>query len=168
MRHPRRQIPIQPITFLWERHKSIARDVVAGERPVDLARKYSMTQSRVSIIMNSPAFKKYVAELRSRVEVGLADIRKTINKGAQKGVELMMDTLKGTGAVDDSTKFRVKLAQDFLDRDGHGKIQKVQSQSTHVILNAERIEQLKQRREDLMRRSAVALDITSSAVVQTN
>jgi hypothetical protein len=41
---------------------------------------------------------------------------------------------------------KVKVAQDFLDREGHGKVTKVAQTSTVTVLDAARIEELKQRR----------------------
>jgi len=161
MRIPRRAIPAQPLTHLWERHKELARLVVAGERPIDIARTLSMTPCRVSIIMNSPAFKQYVDSLRERVEEGLVDIRKEINKGAQVGVsfllKLMTDARNEEQPITTTEKFKAGLAKDFLDREGHGRVQKVQQTNTMVILNAAKIEELKQKRQAQLDASRMVL-----------
>jgi len=148
MRIPRREIPAQPLLHLWERHKELARKIVAGQKPIEIAKDFNMSTSRISIIMNSPAFKKYVGSLRERVEIGLVDIRKEINKGAQSGVGLLLKLMSDdTKTVDDTQKFKSKLALEFLDRDGHGKVQKVQTQNTTVVLDAAKIQELKMRRQ---------------------
>lgn len=159
MRIPRRNIPAQPLSYIWERHKDIARRVVAGEKPIDICRDISMTPSRMSIIMNSPAFKKYVDSLRARVEVGLVDIRQEINKGAQKGVGLLLGlmTAPDNEVIDDGKKFKAKLALEFLDRDGHGKVQKVQTQNTTVVLTASTIQELKEKRAKHLEASRLTL-----------
>ena len=55
--------PAQPLTHLWERHKEIARRLVAGDRQKDIADDMKMTYSRMSIICNSPAFKTQIQRL---------------------------------------------------------------------------------------------------------
>lgn len=161
MRVPRRPTVAQPLTYLWERHKEIARRVVAGDRPVDIAADIKMTPCRLSIIMNSPAFKKYVESLRGRVEQGLVDIRKEINKGAQEGVGLLLKLMRSNETPDNQ---KAKLALEFLDRDGHGKVQKVQTQNTTVVLTAEKLEELKQKREAQLANSRLTLVGQSTTV----
>lgn len=153
MRVPSGQLnSAKPVTYLWERHKEVARLLVAGERPVDICKRLGYTQAWLSTMMNSPVFKDYVSKLSSRKDEGAVDIRKQIEEGAQVGVAELLKILKGEDEYREgvSVTQKIKVAQDFLDREGHAKITKVQTHSTVTVLNEDRIEQLKARRAALL------------------
>ena len=65
----------KPVTYLWERHKEVARLLVAGERPVDICRRLGYTQAWLSTMMNSPVFKEYVNKLSERKDENAADAK---------------------------------------------------------------------------------------------
>lgn len=153
MRVPSGQLnSAKPVTYLWERHKEVARLLVAGERPVDIAKRLGYTQAWLSTMMNSPVFKDYVRKLSERKDEGAVDIRKQIEEGAQVGVGELLRILKGEGEYREgvSVTQKIKVAQDFLDREGHAKITKVQTHSTVTVLNEDRIQALKDRRAALL------------------
>lgn len=147
MRVPKRDIPAQPITHLWERQKEIARRLAVGQRQCDIARDLGMTPGRMSIICNSPAFKKYLGSLTSIREERAIDINATIKAGATKGAELLVNILTDEKA---HISLKAKVAMDLLDREGHGKISKVQSEVTHH-LTGDRIAELKRLREERLK-----------------
>lgn len=142
----------KPVTFLWERHKEVARLLVAGERPVDIAKRLGYTQAWLSTMMNSPVFKDYVKNLSEKKDSEAIDIRKQIEEGASVGVCELLKILKGEDQYAEgvSVNLKVKVAQDFLDREGHGKVTKVQNQTTVTVLSEDRIEALKDRRRALL------------------
>ena len=142
----------KPVTFLWERHKEVARLLVAGERPVDIAKRLGYTQAWLSTMMNSPVFKNYLAKLSERKDDQSLDIRKQIEEGAAVGVSELLKILKGEDSYAEgvSVTQKIKVAQDFLDREGHGKITKVQNQTTLTVLSEDRIQALKERRAALL------------------
>jgi hypothetical protein len=146
MRVPRvrKGIPSQPITYLWERQREIARRLVVGDRQVDIASDLGMTQSRMSVICNSPIFKKYLSTLTVRREEKAIDISEKIKKGAELGVDVLYDALTDEKA---HISLKAKIAMDFLDREGHGKVTTVRSEVTH-ILTAGKIEELKRLRAE--------------------
>lgn len=146
-RVPRRAVPSQPITHLWERQKEIARRLVAGHRQIDIARDYNMTPGRISIICNSPVFKKYLASLSTIREERAVDIGEKIREGATKGAELLVDILSNDNA---HISLKAKVAMDLLDREGHGKVTKVQTEVTHH-LTGDRIAELKRLREEKLK-----------------
>lgn len=142
----------KPVTYLWERHKEVARLLISGMRPVDISKKLGYTQAWLSTMMNSPVFKEYVNKLSERKDDGAIDIRKQIEEGAQVGVSELLKILKGENEyrVGVSVTQKIKVAQDFLDREGHAKITKVQTHSTVTVLSEDRIEALKSRRAALL------------------
>ena len=156
MRIPRRAIPIQPLTHLWERHKEIARLLLSGMTQQEIARKLDFSESWLSIVCNSPIFRKYLDSLRSRVETGLADVRETINQGAVLSANVLLGMLKQT---DVSPATKAKVAFDFLDRAGYGAIKTVRNENLNVHLTGDRLQQLKEERDRLLNQSRI--DTTS-------
>ena len=153
MRVPSGQLnSAKPVTYLWERHKEVARLLISGMRPVDISKKLGYTQAWLSTMMNSPVFKEYVNKLSERKDDGAIDIRKQIEEGAQVGVSELLKILKGEDEYREgvSVTQKIKVAQDFLDREGHAKITKVQTHSTVTVLSEDRIEALKSRRAALL------------------
>ena len=53
---------------LCKRHKSIVRSHISGLKNVEIARQLAITPGVVSVVINSPAGKKYKGELIERVE----------------------------------------------------------------------------------------------------
>lgn len=150
MRTPTKAQPDKPVTYLWERHKEIARRILCGQKPIDICRDLQYTPAWMSTVMNSPVFKEYLSKLRERTEESVVDIRARIHSGADKGVDLLYQTLTSTGADAAPTSLKVKIAQDFLDRAGHGKVTKVQNETNITFLNADKLAELKQKRQYLM------------------
>jgi hypothetical protein len=141
-----------PVQHLWEVHKQIARLHVSGMRSMDIARKLGYTESWLSTITCSPVYKKYLASLSERADDQAIDIKRQIQEGAEVGVSELLKVLKGDGeyAHNVPTSLKVKVAQDFLDRNGNAKITKVQQDNTLTILDGDRIAQLKESRARLL------------------
>ena len=141
-----------PVQHLWEVHKEIARLAVSGMRPVEISKRLGYTQAWLSTVMCSPVFKKYMASLSERADDNAIDIKKRIQEGAETGVCELLKVLKGEGEYKGtiSPALKVKVAQDFLDREGHGKISTVKQEATLTVLNSERIEEIKANRARLL------------------
>jgi len=147
MRIPR-VTPQQPLTYLWERHREMMRRIVAGDKPIEIARDMNMTPTRMSIIMNSPAFKNELARLSSKADEAALDIRTRIRGSAVKAMDLLEQALDPKAALHQSLSGanKVKVAQDMLDRDGHGAVQKAQVNVNHAHLTGDDIAELRRRR----------------------
>jgi len=142
-----------PIQHLWEVHKEIARLDIAGVRPFEICSRLGYTASWLSTIMNSPVYRKYRDGLSVRKTDKAIDIQSQIHEGAEIGVSELLKALRGvdpeySGKV--TVQAKIKLAQDFLDRDGHGKVTKVERRDTVTFLDAERIQLLKDKRSLLL------------------
>jgi hypothetical protein len=142
-----------PVNHLWEVHKEIARLQVSGLRPVEISKRLGYTQAWLSTIMCSPIYVSYLSKLSNRADDSAIDIKKRIQEGAETGVMELLKVLKGDGIYKDSvpTSLKVKVAQDFLDRNGQGKINKVEQHSTITVLDESKIEELKNRRAAMLR-----------------
>lgn len=163
MRIPRRPIPIQPLTHLWERHKEIARLQVSGLKPIEIAQRLSMTPCRVSIIMNSPVYVKYLGTLSTRRDESALDMQAILLQGAEAGVKHLRTFMDDN----DTTKcLRTKIATEFLDRSGFGKITTQRNENISVILTGENVRRIKEERAQLLRKMTSIpqhlIDITPS------
>jgi len=147
MRVPRKIQPIQPLTYLWEKHKEIARLEVTGLRPKDIADRLRMTYCRVSIIMNSPVYKEFRNSLSGKRDEEALDIKKELLRGAEKGVQVLNDFLNDREVP---AKTKATIAMDFLDRTGFGKSSTVNTTVTNVFCTSSRIEQIKEAQRALM------------------
>lgn len=150
-----------PVKHLWEVHREIARLQVGGMRPVEIARKLGYTQAWLSTIMCSPVYKEYLATLSTRRDDSAVDVRSSISEGAKLGVAELLKALKGEGEYKEklAVSNKIKIAQDFLDRDGFGKISKVQTTSDVNIIDRTRIEAIKEKREMLMKNLSRTISI---------
>lgn len=145
-RIPRAELA-QPITHLWERHREIIRRLVAGEMQCNIARSIGMTEGRLSIICNSPAFK---AELQ-RISGGADDNARDVSSRIK---ELSVDamTILENAILDPNKEVPIKLktdiARDVMDRAGFGAVKKMQV--TDVHLTSDDIADLRMRRAQVI------------------
>jgi len=144
------KVPVkQPLTHLWERHREIMRRLISGHRPSDIAKDLGMTNTRMSIIMNSPAFKSELARLSRRADEAALDIQGRIAKSAVQAMALLEQALDPTAALHQklSAAKVVDTAQDMLDRAGHSAIKRQQIESVSTTLTSDDIAQLRAARE---------------------
>ena len=122
MRVPGEQGPSQPLTFLWERHKEIARRLVAGDRQKDIADDMKITYSRMSIICNSPAFKSQLERLSIGADNGALDVQDRVTALSSDAMAVLEDVLQNGEHL--PKKLQVDVARDIMDRAGHGAVKK--------------------------------------------
>ena len=139
------------LSNMWEHHKEIARRLLLGERQMDIARDMKLSQSWLSIVCCSPAFIKYLDGLRARTESGISDVRKEITAGAVEGIKVLRSLL-----TSDNEQIKLKAATDLLDRDGFGAVKRVEQNVTGTVhLTADRLNELKARRNQMLQESKV-------------
>ena len=131
----------QPLTHLWERHKEIMRRLVAGERQVDIAKDLDMTQSRMSIICNSPAFKTQLERLSVGADNNALDVQDRVTNLSNDAMSVLENVLQDGENL--PRKLQVDVAKDILDRAGHGAVKKTENRNLNTTLTAEDIESMK-------------------------
>lgn len=126
------------ISQLKNHHKCMARDIIANGylKNVDLARIYGMTESQVSIIINSPCFIAYMAELEDKVEENICEVREDIRLMVPRAAHIIRTELFHEPAEDQPLSFqerklRLTTAFDVIDRDS-GKKKHGESASKHL------------------------------------
>lgn len=114
------RLPNKPLVYLTERHREMARQLVAGERQCDVARTFGISQARMSDICRSPVFMEYVDHLAHRREAGAVDIASRVRHGSSAGLELLARILMPGTPEYEGTDLRTKVsvARDLLDREG--------------------------------------------------
>lgn len=134
----------QPLTYMWERHKEIARRLIAGDRQKDIADDLNMTYSRMSIICNSPAFVSHLNRMSVGADNNALDVQDRIEVLSIDAMALLEDALQdNTMAIDPKT--RIGVARDILDRAGHSAVKK--TQAVTAVLTAEDIAEMRGRQE---------------------
>lgn len=144
-------VPAQPLHKLFERHREIARRLVAGDQPIEICAALSITPSRMTVIMASPIFKAHLAELSAKADEAAIDIRARISAnaalGAQFCAKVLEDATRENGVRKYADKIAMQVAFDQQDRAGFAAVRKVESLS--AVLTAEDIKRLKDRRAAL-------------------
>ena len=102
-------------------HRALARAVVAGRRPMELAEMYGYTLAHISRILASPLFKAHVAMLESQTELSAVGIRDELVAMAPRANEILDRELELDPISLNERKLQVDIAKDILDRVGHSK-----------------------------------------------
>ena len=121
------------ITQVKEHHRSMARDIVCGGlRNKDVAKLYDMTESQVSIIVNSPLFQAELARLEALADNAVFEVRQRTALMVPKATKVLEEVLNRAAPDEvlnpetgefvappvekDATKLGVKVALEVYDR----------------------------------------------------
>lgn len=95
--------PSQPLLTIKPKHWEIMDRLLCGSTQRDIAVDLGMSESRLSIIVNSPIFQLELRKRRMRREALALDIQEEILEGGKEGVhyhrQLLNDQLKGVTAA---------------------------------------------------------------------
>lgn len=144
-RRDRRRVPNElrrtwQVGDIWEVHHQIKRMIFMGLNNEEIAKKVGRTPVMVSMVRNSKVIKDQLAVMQAAADCKAVNLRKEIEEFAPKCLEILKDVISGTNR-DASIGLRVKTSQDWLDRAGHGKIQK--TENLHGHFTAEELADLK-------------------------
>ena len=103
-------------------HREIARRLVLGERSSQICADLGISESRMSIIVNSPLFKLEIKRLEEARDKGVADVRQQLEELSPLALEQVERTMYQAP----SPTLRFKAAESILDRAGYGAISKSQ------------------------------------------
>lgn len=149
--------PYQP-EKMNDRHHRIMRLHLLGYSGREIASMLGLSESRVSIVINSNLGRCQSAIMKSEADTSAIETARRIREVAPKALQVIEDIL-----ADDSvpSSVRLKAAQDALDRAGHGAVKKLDVRSTSVALSPDDLEDLKQ--AALARAKASGLVVDTSA-----
>lgn len=134
------------IQEMWERHHQICRLAVLGLKGVEIARQLGISEQTVSNTLNSAIVKRHLSILRDAADLAAVDVAAEIKALAPLATKRIRGILENDNAED---KLHASVAQDILDRAGHGAIKKVQSENLHAHLTLDEIEEIKARAREL-------------------
>jgi hypothetical protein len=123
-RHSTGKTPKQPLREIKLRHEEIMRRLICGESNTRICRALNFSQSRLSVIINSPLFKKELAKLEVKVNgkfvESAGDAEKKIEGLKPKAIEILENILTGK-EPDVAPRLKRDVAKDILELSGMGK-----------------------------------------------
>lgn len=122
------------------RHREIARLVVEGKTPAQIAYDMKMHIATVSALIKDPLFRAHIDRLNDSVDVAVIDVRAELVKKQEPALAVYDDILKNDGVP-----FAVQLnaAKDILDRTGFAVVK--DHRHLHAVLTADDLNDIKAR-----------------------
>lgn len=146
-----RQYEVQQI---WQQYHEVMRLKLLGMKHVAIAAAVGMTPVAVSYILNSSVVRRRLDEMQAARDLGTIDVARKIQTLQVKAVEFLEDVLEDGTAM---TSTRVRVAQDLLDRGGHGAIKRQEILSAH--LTSEDIRDIQERAREMKMVREQAIDV---------
>jgi hypothetical protein len=102
---------------LKNHHRSMARDIVAGGlRNHQIAKTYGMSESQISIIVNSPLFQAECARLEEMIEDETVGAKQRLLALAPQATKVLAENLYDDSVDMEVRRLKTKSAIDILDR----------------------------------------------------
>ena len=106
--------------------------VSEGLRPKDISKRFGLSPSQVSIIINSPLFQAELARLEGEAEIQAVDVAKELRMLQPRALEILAEDLYNPNG---DRKHKSHMALEVLDRTGYGKTTAPQ-EHRHLHLHA--------------------------------
>ena len=151
------------IRNMYERHHQMARMLLIGCTEEQVATAVGCSVSHISNIKRSPIFQQKMAYLRSRSDDRAIDVAASLGARAYKSLELLEQVRDGE--LTEDIRLRTHVAQDLLDRAGHGKITKSENRLSISHIDAEALDHIKARSYELRERLS-NLPVTDAVLVE--
>ena len=143
-----RETKAPQIVALRERHHAIARLIAEGKKPGEAALLCRYSQSRVSILLDDPAFRELVEHYRGLVNAEFVDFQKKLAELGVDAAMILQERLEET-PNEISDALLLQLVQVSADRTGHGPSAK--SEVNIKIGLADRLAQARERSLTVMK-----------------
>lgn len=102
-------------------HRAMARMVVAGARPMEIAESFGYTAGQISKIIQSPLFEAELHRLESEAEAAAVDIHEDLAQMSLRAAEILDRELQPDPTDLRSREHQVQVAFGVLDRAGFTK-----------------------------------------------
>lgn len=174
-RHPSREEPAQPLRIIQGKHREIMRRQIAGESQRRIALELGMSESRLSIICNSPLYKREYARLEQEVKGRFVEVAANVQNKVTELQPTALGVLEKILKEKEVDGIRVSLplkrdtALDILELGGNGKKKtdvKNDAMADVVKIISDGFELAKQAMEERKRRDevenpgAISIDVT--------
>jgi hypothetical protein len=137
------------IKHLNERHQEIARRVVLGEKPADIAADLGISRELVSVVKGSELGAAYIRELEAERNAYTVDISIQLKDLCPAAMDVLKDGVEGRLGGNAKDYVRMKAATEILDRAGYGKIHSLKAEVNHGFLTPDNFERIKQRAREM-------------------
>jgi hypothetical protein len=147
------------VQTLKPRHTEIARRLVLGQTPADIAKALGMSPSTINQIKKMPQFKAQLLRLQERRDASVMDVRGQIAEAAPEAVDEVTRLMHKSR----DERVRLKAAESLLDRGGFSSINKSEINVRGAVVTANltlaelqdmalgRLERLKEHEEEQRR-----------------
>lgn len=133
------------IQHMWDLHHEICRLALLGMKHVEIAESLGVTPATVGNTLGSELVKKQMMIMRGARDASSVDVAKRIQEMLPEALEVLDTILKNENA---SASVRSNIAQDLLDRGGHGAPKVIETRGFMAHLSGEDIERIKQRAKE--------------------
>jgi len=127
---------------LSERHHEIKRLLFLGLPNKEIAQRLNVSEINVSFVKNSPAMQAELLKLREAADTEVVSIKKRITELAPRAIEVLAELMDKEG---ESSKDRIKIATDLLDRAGFAPVKETISHTNTTVITGSEILELKER-----------------------
>ena len=114
-RHASGKVPAQPLLEIKTRHRDMMYLILAGMTGVQICEKMNISQSRLSVIRNSPLFKDELERLEAMVETKAIDRKANLNARVHDLQFKALDTLEDMLEHSKVDVLKRAIANDVLD-----------------------------------------------------
>lgn len=125
---------------LSARHYGILEKCLRGWVAKDIAEHYNMSQGQISVIINSPSFQYQLAERRAKLndrqDQDIVEQTQKVDEAISAHTMAAVDRL-GLVVTVGKDGDAIRAADSILDRGGHARVQKTESKSVSVTIDAE-------------------------------
>lgn len=129
-----------------ERHHEIARLLVLGTKPKDVARELDISYAQVMNVKNSPVVREQMMFLQGARDDATVDVMKQIQAALPDCVKYLIDSVDDD---DVSHTTRSKNAFGLMGVAGYGQTKNVNIKGVHAVLNAEDLMEIKSRASEI-------------------
>lgn len=134
------------INNMYERHHQMARMLLLGCTLEQVASAVGCSVSHVSNVKRSPIFQDKLQYLHTCADNRAIDaavsIKTRLAADASANLDLLQDVRDGK--LTNDVRLRTHVAQDLLDRAGHGKITKIEGKHAIAHLDSDALERVKE------------------------
>ncbi len=106
------------IDQLRPHHRSIARAIVSGLTPTQIALSYGFTEPHISRLLQTPLFEAEVARLERNADDNACDMREDLKMMRTKAMENLDEDLDIVPTTLQERAYRGMASRDILDRTG--------------------------------------------------
>jgi hypothetical protein len=143
------------LSELHERHHEIARRLVLGQKPKDIAEDLKLSYASVVNVKNLPVVQEQIALLSGARDSEVVDVAKQIRELAPECVRILKEDILECDDNSVSKSLKAKTCFDILDRAGHSAPKSLNINAVHAIVTPQDLMAIKQRAAEIAMNNGV-------------